>query len=151
MFESWKQELIRKHFSGEYRGRGSTTREAPANRSTSPVYLAAPGEKSKKEENIKNESLFLEEDGFESGTSKPSDCGRNVCSLILLCQRSFFYQAPLWGKRAGGGAMWKVVWDWVAGRAKLRSLKWWGHSSVANQVGCSSFDAQLLFYLPGAI
>ena len=134
---AWKQELIRKHFIGEYRGRGATTREAPANRSASLVYLAAPGEKSKKEENIKNESLFLEEDGFESSTSKPLDRGRNVCSLILLCQRSFFYQAPLWGKKAGGGAMWKVVWDWVAARAKLRSLKWWGHSSVANQVSCS--------------
>ena len=136
MFKAWKRELIRKHFDGvknedDEKTIGPEPSEKLLNTLAAPSEFAQASSSGKDEE---SQIQFLCEDGWESERVEPKNCGLNVCSVILICRREFFYQEPLWGKRAGGGAMWKGVWDWLLARAKLRTLKWWGHSSVANQV-----------------
>ena len=137
MFEDWKQELIRKHFDGE-KERGVIPDDEKTIAQESSVELLNTRTDfdherlsgKDEESNIK----FLCEEGWESDRVQPKECGLNVLSIILICRRDFFYQEPLWGKRAGGGAMWKGAWDWLVARSQRRTLKWWGHSSVANQV-----------------
>ena len=141
MFEVWKLELIRKHFDGEKKERGDIPEVHEKTIARKPSVkllntLAVQTDFDHVSQSGKNEGSqiqFLCDDGWESGRVQPKDCGPNVCSIILICRRDFFYKEPLWGKRAGGGAMWKGVWDWLVTSAKLRFLKWWGHSSVALQ------------------
>ena len=140
MLEPWKQQLVRKHFDGEKRGRGSIpevcekslSRELSVKQFIPPTGFHHVSQNGVVEE---GDIQFLNEDGWESVSVQAKDCGLNVCSIILICRRDFFYKEPLWGKKAGGGAMWKGVWDWLVARAKLKALKWWGHSSLSNQVG----------------
>ena len=133
---------MRKHFDGEKKTRGGTILEKTVAREPSSMKLFNTVDAQNNFEHVRSigegdeecEIQFLNEDGWESERVQAKGCGLNVCSIILICRRDFFYQEPLWGKRAGGGAMWKGVWDWLVTRAELRALKWWGHSSVANQV-----------------
>ena len=130
MFETWKWELIRKHFDGE-------KKESSAIAEDNTIALAEQTDFDHVSwsGNVEEGKIqFLSESGWESDRVQLKDCGLNVCSIILVCLGDFFYKEPLWGKRGGGGAMWKGVWDWLVARAKLRALKWWGHSSVGNQV-----------------
>ena len=133
MFEVWQQELVRKHFDGK----SEREDNIPV---TSVEYFnpcAAHTDINRVRQGVEDKedkTLLLHEDGWESGGVLSKVRGLNVCSIILICSRDFFYQEPLWGKRGGGGAMWKGVWDWLLARARLRALKWWGHSSVGNQV-----------------